>query len=131
MQFNKSMILEELRNSSLPIEQYWVVMGAALVLHGVKETTRDIDIGCSLELFNYLLGRGYKLKLSGSGKKKITINKNINIYCEWNINGFVIIDSIQVADLDTIISDKKKLGRDKDIVDINSIILFKSKKEAK
>lgn len=127
MHYDKSTILEELRSISLPIEKYWVVMGAALVMHGVKETTKDIDIGCSLELFTYLLERGYELKLSSSGKKKITIKENINIYCEWHIKGFVIIDSIQVADLDSIINDKKKLGRDKDMDDINSIMLFISK----
>ncbi len=124
MHFDKSMILKELRSISLPIEKYWVVMGAALVLHGVKETTKDIDIGCSLELFSYLLERGYEVKLSNSGKRKITLKENINIYCEWDIKGFVIIDSIQVADLDSIIIDKKKLGRDKDMDDINSIMLF-------
>lgn len=127
MHFDRSMILKELRDLSLPIENYWVVMGAALVLHGVKKTTKDIDIGCNLELFTYLLERGYELKLSNSGKKKITIKENINIYCEWNIKGFVIIDSIQVADLDSIMIDKKKLGRDKDMDDINSIMLFISK----
>ena len=127
MHLDKNLILKELRSISLPVEKYWVVMGAALVLHGVKETTQDIDIGCNLELFTDLLARGYELKLSHSGKKKISIKENVNIYYEWEIKGYVIIDSIQVEDLDGIINDKRKLGRDKDMDDIIKIMMFMNK----
>lgn len=127
MHLDKEMILKELSKISLPTEKYWVVMGAALVLYGIKKTTKDIDIGCDLELFNHLIEQGYELKLSNSGKKKITIKENINIYCEWDVEGIVLIDSIPVADLKSIINDKQKLGRDKDLEDINIINGFLGK----
>ena len=40
-------ILNKLRALDWPKEDYWVVAGAAMVLHGLRAETRDLDLGCT------------------------------------------------------------------------------------
>lgn len=41
--FQKDQIIDRLRKVGFDAGEYWVVAGAAMVLHGVKESTGDID----------------------------------------------------------------------------------------
>ena len=60
----RSDIIERL--SSLPFQKsdYWVVTGAAMVLHGLKEEARDIDLGCSSSLADELCRMGAKIQVT-------------------------------------------------------------------
>ena len=40
---HKEDIIKVLRDMNLPLGEYWITSGAGLVIHGVKEATRDID----------------------------------------------------------------------------------------
>ncbi|MDT8715351.1 hypothetical protein IAI10_01505 [Clostridium sp. 19966] len=46
----KEDIIKILKDVDLPLNEYWITSGAGLVIHGVKETTRDIDLGCTTNL---------------------------------------------------------------------------------
>lgn len=118
---NKSTIITKVKQLCFPKNSYWLVMGAALVLHGIKCSTHDIDIGCTKELFEKLIKQGFENSISRSGKEKIVINDNISIYKEWSSDEIVFICGLPVVSLGCIIKDKEKLGRDKDISDINLI----------
>ena len=48
-----------LKETGFHIEEYWVASGAAMVLHGIKDKTRDIDLGCTSELADKLERDGY------------------------------------------------------------------------
>lgn len=114
---NKHDILEVLNNFSYEWHEYWLVMGSALVLHGIKETTDDIDIGCSAKLFNQLEMEGYKPVLSRTGKPRIDFGENCHFYLEWKAD-IDSIEGVQVADLQSVVADKQRFRRKKDIDDI-------------
>lgn len=116
----KSEIISALESSSLPHDSYWVLMGAALVLHGIKQETNDIDLGCKENLFHELIKNGYVPCISSSGKKRIDYSSTIHIYDDWNCS-ICSIEGINVATLDCIIENKKAFGRAKDIADIELI----------
>jgi hypothetical protein len=117
---NKRNILQKLKELNLPKDQYCVMTGAALVLHGVKECTADIDIGCSDELFIELLQRGYKLQKLKSFEG-IIIDDIIEVFRNWQAEKVVYIDNLPVADIDSIKKYKQELAREKDLKDIELI----------
>ncbi|MFL0248684.1 hypothetical protein [Candidatus Clostridium stratigraminis] len=57
---NKVDIVKIIKDMKLPLSEYWITSGAGLVLHGVKETTRDIDLGCTTYLVERYLRKGEK-----------------------------------------------------------------------
>lgn len=120
----RTAIIDEIRHLDFPMGSYWLVMGAALVLYGVKGTTNDIDLGCTSDLFNTLIAKGSKLVFSNSGKDKIALGNCIHIYREWKVDNTVLIDGIPVADLNSVIHDKEMIGRAKDLEDIIAIRKF-------
>lgn len=42
---NKEEIICLLKEAEFDINEYWVTSGAAMVLYGIKDMTRDIDLG--------------------------------------------------------------------------------------
>lgn len=120
---NKAAILQKLKELNLPKDQYCIMTGAALVLHGVKKYTRDIDIGCTEELFQRLLRQGHKLKQLKSFEG-ITIDDCMEIFKNWQVEKVVFIDDIPVADIYCIRKFKQGLYREKDIRDIELIDEF-------
>ncbi|MDF2841168.1 MAG: hypothetical protein K0Q99_1940 [Clostridia bacterium] len=128
---NKIEILTKLKKLNFPINQYCVMTGAALVLHGIKETTADIDIGCSEELLQWLQQQGYKLQR----RKKyegIVIDDCIEVFGNWKAEKVVYKDGIPIADIQCIRKYKEDLSREKDLADIKLIdeyIAAKAKNE--
>lgn len=98
-------------------ENMILVMGAALVFHGIKENTKDIDCSIDDSLYEHLINDGYKPKLSKSGLNKIVIG-DITLYHNWKIGYTVKFDDILVCDLNTIIRDKIRFNRPKDLEDV-------------
>lgn len=123
---NKKFILQKLKELNFPKNQYCVMTGAALVLQGVKECTRDIDIGCSEELFQSLLKQGYKLQQLKSFEG-IIMDETIEIFRNWQAENIVYIEDIPVAELCCIRKYKNDLGREKDLKDIELIDVYLAK----
>ncbi len=121
MSLNRQEILQTVQDLPYNKESFWLVMGSAMVMWEIKDSTSDIDIGCSKELFKYLLEQGFSNQMSRSGRWRIDYNSQIHFYLEWSVENLVVIDNIQVADIDSIVNDKKRFKRSKDIQDLSLI----------
>lgn len=119
---NKEEIINILNKYNFDNKKYIVISGAAMVIHGVKDKTDDIDIAVSEEYYEYLLNH-YDCVFE-------TVNKcNHIVYFIDNIINFGIdyftkpeyIDNIPVQSLNDIIKLKEGLNRDKDKKDIELI----------
>ncbi|MDF2521747.1 MAG: hypothetical protein K0R84_2375 [Clostridia bacterium] len=120
---NREQIMDKLKELNFPKEQFCVMTGAALVLHGVRQETADIDIGCTKELFAKLLQSGFELA-AGKVYRGIVIEGFIEIFEDWMPEKSILIDGIPVADIHDIRRYKEQKGRDKDLRDIELIDRF-------
>lgn len=121
---NKQEIINTLNNKPYPRNEYWIVSGAGLVMHGVKAETRDIDIGCSAALANLLIENGAKLHVYKDGTRQINEDDDIELLEDWCGDALVEIDGFRVASLESIRNMKVKLNRPKDLEDITLINEF-------
>ena len=114
----KAEIIGLLRQAAFDKNEYWVTSGAAMVLHGIRETTRDIDLGCTSPMADRLERQGYDTEVLRDGSRKIVFSETIEIFENWIEDHTVILDGLPVVSLDGIIQMKEKLGREKDFKDI-------------
>lgn len=116
--FDKYSLLQRLQEFSFPEKEYWVVAGGAMVLHGFRPQTHDIDLGCSTLLADKLEQQGYVVSRCEDGIRKILYSENVEIFENWIEGTVEIISGIPVVCVDGLIQMKKKLGREKDLADI-------------
>lgn len=113
--------MDEINQLPFSNNSFWLVMGSALVLYGIRFSTHDIDLGCTNSLFNDLINNGYSVALSRSGRERIDYSSTVHIYRNWPVDKIEYINGIPVADLFSIIRDKTSFGRPKDIADVKLI----------
>ena len=125
---NKEEILRILNQYNLPKDEYIVIFGAALVLYDIKEKTKNIDIVVTPKLEQYLLKK-YQTEIKFHNKENgkniylidniISFSTNLNEILEngqyKNQNGY------NIQEINSIIKLKEKLGREKDLKDIEKI----------
>ena len=116
--FDKSSLRKRLCELSFPETEYWVVAGGAMVLHGFRPQTHDIDLGCSTLLADELERQGYAVSLCDDGSRKILYSEDVEVFENWIEGTVEMIDGVPVVSVDGLIRMKKKLGRDKDFADI-------------
>ena len=116
--FEKLSLLRRLRKLPFSEKEYWVVAGGAMVLHGFRPQTRDIDLGCTTLLANKLEQQGYAVSYCEDGTRKILYSENIEIFENWIEDTVEIIGGVPVVSIDGLIEMKKKLGRQKYLEDI-------------
>ena len=109
-----------------PPGQYWVTAGAALVLHGVKQYTKDVDIGCTRALFEALIGNGHPAHTLADGLRSIEL-ANVEVFEAWNVDQVIDLDGIPVASLEDVKRQKRELGRSKDLEDISLIEIYQGR----
>ncbi|MCI9214191.1 MAG: hypothetical protein HFF75_02855 [Oscillospiraceae bacterium] len=114
-----------LKETGFHIEEYWVTSGAAMVLHGIKDKTRDIDLGCTSELADKLERDGYPTERLCDGTRRIVFSDAIEIFENWVEDRVVLLDGLPVVSIDGMIMMKEKLGREKDRNDIRLIREFR------
>lgn len=119
--FDRASIISILKEANFDADCYWVVAGAAMVLHGVKADTRDIDLGCNCKLVDRLQRMGYKTEIFDDGSRKIQYSPDIELFEDWLAGDLEVIDGIPVVSLEGIVTMKQRLGREKDMEDIRSI----------
>ncbi len=124
---NRNQILDKLKSLNFFQNQYCVMTGAALVLHGVRPETNDIDIGCTSKLFKELLNKGFEL-IKKNKFEAIVIDGCIEIFEDWVPDNIELIEGIPVADINSIRVYKERLGREKDLKDIVLIDRFLEQK---
>ncbi len=116
--FDKYSLLRRLQELSFSEQEYWVSAGSAMVLHGFRAQTHDIDLGCSTLLADKLEQQGYTVSRYEDGTRKILYSEDVEIFENWVEGTVEIISGVPVVCVDGLIQMKKKLGRDKDLMDI-------------
>ena len=116
--FDKHSLLQRLQELSFPENEYWVVAGGAMVLHGFRPQTHDIDLGCSTLLADKLEQQGYAVSRFEDGNRKILYSEDVEIFENWIEGTVEIISGVPVVCVDGLIQMKKKLGRERDLADI-------------
>ena len=119
--FDKDSLLQRLRALPFSEEDYWVVAGGAMVLHGVRPQTQDIDLGCTTRLADQLERQGYVVSHCKDGTRKISYSENVEIFENWIEGTVEIVSGVPVVCVDGLIQMKKQLGREKDIADLAQI----------
>lgn len=119
---NKEKIIEILDKLDFSTEEYYVGAGSALVMHGIKETTKDIDLGVSNALWNMYLNKGFIPNIDN--KNLMEISEHIEFIKNWHADDILIINNLPVVSLHSLIKQKEILGRDKDFKDIELIKNF-------
>ena len=114
-------IVKILNDMNLPLSEYWITAGAGLVMHGVKETTRDIDLGCTTNLVERYLRKGCKYRVVDDNLRIVEVNDKIEILENWLVDKIEFIDGLPVGSLESIRKQKSELRREKDINDIELI----------
>lgn len=117
----KEDIMKILKDMNLPLNEYWITSGAGLVIHGVKETTRDIDLGCTKNLIEHFIKKGCKYKIASDYSRIVEVDEKVEILENWLVDEIVYIDGFPVGSLESIKKQKAQLGREKDIKDIKLI----------
>ncbi|MBR6522206.1 MAG: hypothetical protein IKT47_06025 [Oscillospiraceae bacterium] len=117
----KAEIIERLKRLDYACSEYWVVAGSAMVMHGLRETTNDIDLGCTKALADVLESRGYKADMLADGTRKILVAEDVEIFEGWLFDDVVTVEGISVISLKGLLEMKKRLGRAKDTKDVELI----------
>ena len=116
--FQKHTLLERLKELPFPEAEYWVVAGGAMVLHGFRPETRDIDLGCSTLLADKLQEQGHLVSYLEDGTRKIAYSEDIEIFENWIEGTVETVSGVPVVSIDGLIKMKRALGREKDLKDI-------------
>lgn len=127
--FDKQSLIQRLKELSFPEKEYWVVGGGAMVLHGFRPQTHDIDLGCSTFLADKLEQQGYSVSRCDDGTRKIAYAEDVEIFENWLEGTVEITSGVPVVCIDGLIRMKKRLGREKDIRDIQRIESWKEESE--
>lgn len=124
---NRLEILEKLKEYDFDSGEYVVISSAALVIHGIKEETKDIDISVTPKYYKYL-EENYDCELEKYDAKNDVniyyidgvINFGTNYYSDLP-DDFVVISGIRVQSISAITNLKTMLNRPKDLNDLELI----------
>lgn len=119
--FDKYSLLQRLQELPFPEKEYWVVAGGAMVLHGFRSQTHDIDLGCTACLADKLERLGYTVFRCEDGTRKILYSDDVEIFENWIAGTVEIISGVPVVCVEGLIQMKRNLGREKDLADIDQI----------
>ena len=121
---NKNDIINRLEDLNFDKSGYWVLAGSAMVLHGIRPETHDIDMGCTKEFADELETEGYPTVVMPDGTRRITYAEDIEIFEDWIFDRVVLVEGIPVISLEGLLEMKRSLGREKDLRDIQMIEEF-------
>jgi len=118
---NKVELLSLVENLNLPKEDYCILSGGALVLHGLREQTNDLDIDITKKGLEILKSR-YVLKLVNESLQQYKVTDKIECYLVDNLESDIVyIDNYPCESLISIYNLKKRMNREKDQADILAI----------
>lgn len=123
----KKDIIAIIKSLDLPEDGYWISAGAGLVLHGVRETTRDIDMGCTTAVFEKLMKREHVDLPPHGTERAMSIDDTVEVFENWAVDRVETASGLPVASLADIKVLKVRLGREKDLADIRLIDSFLGK----
>ena len=121
-------ILNKLRALDWPKEDYWVVAGAAMVLHGLRAETRDLDLGCTTARADILAAASVPFRHMDDGSGRwFKVSEDIEVFENWLTDRVELVDGVPVVSLQGLRAMKAALGREKDLRDIALIDAFLTK----
>ncbi len=132
-------IFDQVMTLELPIGEYAVIGSGVMSAYGIR-VHNDVDLVVTKELYEELKQKGWKTKMvtpnfevieNGifeASPEMITL-PNYRPDINSMIKNADIIQNIAFASLNDVIDFKRALGRDKDLVDIQLIQAYLSKKK--
>ena len=114
--------LFELANSlDLPKEEFCIISGGALVAHGLREQTNDLDLDITQKGFD-ILKEKYSLELINEDIKQYKVTDKIECFLVDKLESDIVyIDNYPCESLISIYNFKKRINREKDQADILAI----------
>ena len=118
---NKKELLELASTFDIPKEEYCIISGGALVAHGLRELTNDLDIDITQKGFD-ILKEKYSLELVREDIKQYKVTDKIECFLVDKLESDIIyIDNYPCESLISIYNFKKRINREKDRADILAI----------
>lgn len=118
---NREELIEKMKATGFEADQYWIQAGAAMLLHGLREHTHDIDIGCTPALMERIRAMGCPYEVLEDGHRKYAVTEDIEASENWAPGTVTLIEGLPVVSLEDVLRLKEHLGRDKDLRDIRRI----------
>lgn len=113
-------------------EQVWLGAGSALVMHGARDKTNDLDAGCDTHTFS-AVEKAAKRSREVHGKAEGYLNDNthilkfpefnLDLHLEKNTQGVdtEMVNGVHVHSLESVQRQKSSLNRPKDQKDLENI----------
>ena len=115
--------MEKLKDLTGSYDGFYISHGCALVMHGLREETNDVDAGVDSKIFDEIKDDYY---LDLDGRRINDFVNGLDLHRE-DLEGverepdIVLMDGVPVATLNQVIKEKKELGREKDFEQIKLI----------
>ena len=110
-------IRRRLAELALDTNEYRINAGGAMVLHGLREETHDLDIWCTKKLGDTLAQR-CDVQVLPDGTRRFVPAPDVEIYENMLPGETVFLNGIPVAPLEDVLALKRQLNREKDQRDI-------------
>lgn len=110
-------IRRRLAELALDTNEYRINAGGAMVLHGLREETHDLDIWCTKKLGNALAQR-CDVQVLPDGARRFVPAPDVEIYENMLPGETLFLNGIPVAPLEDVLALKRQLNREKDRRDI-------------
>ena len=95
--------------------------GGAMIMHGLRDETRDIDIDVPDAVFAAMRTRGLFEKEIRPGVYLVSYNEVIDLHRKEAFDTTQMIEGVCVSTLESILALKRMLNREKDQLDIEKI----------
>jgi hypothetical protein len=121
---NREDVIRIINELKLPKDKYVITSGSAMVLHGLRQETNDVDITVNKELFEYFEDKGYYVKYYPINENKtcilidLTYDVQLIKVDEIPPEYVTIVDGIPTQTIEHLLKFKLELNRDKDQNDI-------------
>ena len=121
---NKEEFLKELDKLNLDKNEYCIIAGGSMLMHGLKEESNDIDIKTTKELFD-ILNSKYHMKQSSRYDYVYELSDIVDVnYKDFNRDNIEFIDGYPVEKLEVNLKWMKENNRPKDQEKIRKIEEF-------
>jgi len=117
---NKQDIIKALNELNLDKSRYWLNAGSAMIFYGLRETTNDIDMGCTSSLADELENK-FPTKRIKDGTRRLELRNDIEMYESWIEDKVVMIEGFPIISIEGLLKIKQRLNREKDQLDIVKI----------